>query len=85
MTHALMYSTASCPFCIRAEQLLRQQGISVEKILVDRDPEQLQKMIAQSGRRTVPQIFIDGHYIGGYDELIAWNSSGRLKQLLKAG
>jgi len=80
MSQAVLYGTSSCAFCIRAEQLLAQQGIVTEKIPVDRDPEQLRNMISRSGRRTVPQIYIDDHHIGGYEELLEWVKSWRLKQ-----
>lgn len=85
MIHAFMYSTTSCPFCTRAEQLLRQHGIVVEKIHVDNDPEQLRNMVSRTGRRSVPQIYINDHHVGGYDDLVAWISAGRLQPLPKVG
>ena len=83
MPKAIMYTTAFCPYCVQAERLLRQQGLAVEKIPVDKHPEQLQHMIASTRRRTVPQIFIEGHHIGGFTELSEFIRSGRLSALLE--
>ena len=82
--NVVMYATRVCPYCIRAEQLLRQRGVmQIEKILVDQDVERKDEMIQKSGgRRTVPQIFIDGHHVGGCDELYALDRSGGLVPLL---
>lgn len=79
-----MYATAVCPYCIRAEQLLRRKGVTdIEKIRVDLDPSQRDKMIELSGGlRTVPQIFIDGQHVGGCDELHALEHAGKLDALL---
>ena len=79
----LMYSTAVCPYCIRAEQLLRARGVSeIEKIRVDLDPVQRDDMIARTSRRTVPQIFIGDTHVGGCDDLIALDKAGKLMPLL---
>ena len=78
-----MYSTASCPFCIRAKALLRQRGVeTIDEIRVDLDPAQRNAMIAQTGRRTVPQIFIGETWVGGCDDLIALDQKGGLVPLL---
>lgn len=78
-----MYSTAVCPYCIRAEQLLQRKGISgIEKIRVDLQPEQRIRMVELTGRRTVPQIFINEQHIGGYDDLAALDQAGELNPLL---
>lgn len=79
----LMYSTAVCPYCIRAEQLLRARGVTeIEKIRIDLDPEQRDAMMARTSRRTVPQIFIGDTHVGGCDDLIALDQAGKLLPLL---
>ena len=79
----LMYSTAVCPYCIRAEQLLRARGAEdIEKIRVDLDPALRDEMMARTSRRTVPQIFIGETYVGGCDDLIALDQAGKLLPLL---
>lgn len=83
MPHVLMYSTAVCPYCIRAERLLNQKGITdIEKIRVDLDPTKRDEMMAKTQRRTVPQIFIDDRHIGGFDDLAALDHAGELDPLL---
>ena len=77
-----IYATATCPFCMRAEALLRRKGAAVEKIRVDLDPSLREEMIALSGRRTVPQIFIDGRHVGGCDDLYELDHAGGLDPLL---
>lgn len=79
-----MYAWRSCPYCHRAEHLLRARGVAeFEKILVDIQPERRAEMIERSGGRTsVPQIFIDGRHIGGYDDLSALDARGGLVPLL---
>jgi glutaredoxin 3 len=79
----VMYATATCPYCIRAEQLLRERGVeAIEKIRVDADPALRDEMIQRSGRRTVPQIYIDGKHVGGFDDLSALDRAGGLTPLL---
>ena len=79
----LMYSTAVCPFCIRAEQLLRARGVAeIEKIRVDLDPARRDEMMARTSRRTVPQIFIGETHVGGCDDLSALDQAGKLLPLL---
>ena len=83
MAKVLMYSTAVCPYCVRAEQLLRQKGVAeIEKIRVDLEPERRDEMIARTGRRTVPQIFIGDTHVGGCDDLYALDRAGKLDPLL---
>ena len=78
-----MYSTAYCPFCVRAERLLNTKGITeIDKIRVDLDPSLRAEMMQMTGRRTVPQIFIGETYVGGCDELYALERAGRLDPLL---
>lgn len=79
----VMYATATCPYCMRAEQLLRERGVEViDKIRVDQDPALREQMIERSGRRTVPQIYIDGKHVGGFDDLSALDRAGGLLPLL---
>lgn len=79
----LMYSTAVCPYCVRAEQLLKRKGVQdIEKIRVDLEPERRQEMMTRTGRRTVPQIYIGDTYVGGYDDLAALEHAQGLDKLL---
>ena len=84
MAKVLMYLTASCPFCQSADRLLQQKGAAVEKIRVDLEPARRAEMIQKSGRRTVPQIWINGLHVGGCDDLYALERAGELDPLLKA-
>ncbi len=80
----VMYSTAVCPYCQRAEQLLRARGVeSIEKVRIDQDPAQRQAMVERTGRRTVPQIFIGEQHVGGYDDLAALDRAGKLMPMLQ--
>jgi len=84
MNEVTMYSTQRCPFCQRAEQLLKSKGVSdLKKIAVDRELDQLTTMIARTGRRSVPQIFIGAVHVGGYDDLAALERTGQLDALLQ--
>ena len=79
-----VYSTAVCPYCVAAKNLLKARGLEWTEVRVDRDAEQRHAMLARSGgRRTVPQIFVNDQHVGGYDELVAADRSGKLKQLLE--
>jgi glutaredoxin 3 len=79
-----MYSTAVCPYCVRAERLLESKGVKgINKIRVDLDPAQRQEMMQKTGRRTVPQIYIGDTHVGGFDDLHALDMQGRLDPLLK--
>jgi glutaredoxin 3 len=78
-----MYTTAVCPYCVRAKQLLKSKGVTnVQEIRVDSQPDQLAHMMERTGRRTVPQIFIGSTHVGGCDDLIALDSKGELLPLL---
>jgi len=80
-----MYASGRCPYCVRAETLLKAKGVTgIDKIRVDLDPQQREEMMQKTGRRTVPQIFIGGTYVGGYDDLAALDRSGKLDPLLAA-
>jgi glutaredoxin 3 len=83
MPRVLMYSTAVCPYCVRAENLLRARGVTeIEKVRVDLDPERRTEMMEKTSRRTVPQIFIGETHVGGCDDLIALDQAGKLLPLL---
>jgi len=78
-----MYSTAVCPFCLRAEMLLGSKGVTeIEKIRADLDPRQREEMMNRTGRRTVPQIYIGDTHVGGFEELAALEHAGKLDSLL---
>lgn len=83
MTEVIMYSTGYCPYCTKAKALLNRKNIPFTDIRIDINPELRDEMINKSGRRTVPQIFINGQAIGGCDELHALEAQGKLNELLK--
>ena len=79
-----MYTTAVCPYCVRAKQLLKSRGVEqIEEIRVDLDPAERERMMSLTGRRTVPQIFIGETYVGGCDDLMALDGKGGLMPLLQ--
>lgn len=81
-----MYATATCPYCIRAKQLLKERGVeAIEEIRVDLHPQERVKMAEITGRRTVPQIFIGATHVGGCDDLVALDQRGALAPLLAGG
>ena len=85
MQKVTIYTTAYCPYCIRAKQLLKERGVAdYEEIKVDQDPAQRQVMMERSGRRTVPQIWIGESHVGGCDDLFALDQKGGLQPLLDA-
>jgi glutaredoxin 3 len=85
MTDIRMYCTDFCPYCVRAEMLLKSKGVeNITRILVDSTPDGFKDMIELTGRRTVPQIFIGDQHIGGYDDLAALDRRGGLDPLLVA-
>jgi glutaredoxin 3 len=85
MQNVKMYTTAVCPYCIRAKQILHAKGVTeIEEIRVDLDGAQRAAMMQITGRRTVPQIFIGATHVGGCDDLIDLDSQGRLVPLLAA-
>jgi glutaredoxin 3 len=80
----LMYSTAVCPYCVRAEQLLNRKGVTeIDKVRVDLEPQRRAEMMERTGRRTVPQIYIGDTHVGGCDELYALDHAGKLDPLLR--
>ena len=83
MARVMMYSTASCPFCVQAERLLARKGITdIEKIRVDLEPARRMEMMQKTGRRTVPQIYVGQQHVGGFEELAALDRAGQLDPLL---
>ena len=80
-----MYTTAVCPYCIRAKQILKSKGVAeIEEIRIDMDPVSRKHMMDTTGRRTVPQIFIGDTHVGGCDDLVALDGRGGLMPLLQA-
>jgi glutaredoxin 3 len=85
MPHVKMYTTAVCPYCVRAKQLLKSKGVEqIEEIRIDLDPVQRDHMMQITGRRTVPQIFIGDTHVGGCDDLVALDAKGGLVPLLQS-
>lgn len=82
MANIRIYTTPYCPYCVRAKQLLNQKQVAFEDIDVSNDPEQRQALVALTGQRTVPQIFINDQSIGGCDDLFALDRAGRLDALI---
>ncbi len=83
MAKVTMYCTEVCPYCVRAEALLKKRGVTeIEKIRIDLNPEQRDIMIAKTGRRTVPQIYIGEQHVGGFDDMAELDSQGGLVPLL---
>jgi len=86
MADVTIYTTNYCPFCTRAKALLKQKGVAFQEIdLTEDDAERARLVERTGGRRTVPQIFIDGESIGGYEELAALDRAGRLDPMLARG
>lgn len=80
----VMYTTAVCPFCVRAKQLLTARGVTeIEEIRVDLDPQRRDEMMQKTQRRTVPQIYVGDTHVGGCDDLVALDAAGGLKPLLE--
>lgn len=85
MPQITMYTTATCPYCLNAERLLRNKGVQeIDKVRVDLEPQRRLEMMEKTGRRTVPQIWIGDRHIGGFDELRALDLAGELDPLLAA-
>ena len=83
--HVLMYTTAVCPFCIRAKQLLKARGVTeIEEVRVDLDPARRDEMMQKTQRRTVPQIYIGETHVGGCDDLHALDAACKLMPLLES-
>jgi glutaredoxin 3 len=85
MQNVKMYTTAVCPYCVRAKQLLKSKGVEqIEEIRIDLDPVQRDLMMQTTGRRTVPQIYVGETHVGGCDDLMALDAKGGLLPLLQA-
>jgi len=82
MNKVIIYSSAHCPYCSMAKQLLDRKGVSYDEIRVDQHPEKRAEMMQKSQRRTVPQIFINGKAMGGYTDLVEIDRAGQLDDLL---
>ena len=80
-----MYATGWCPYCQRARELMETKGLVINEINVDEEAARRAEMLARSGRRTVPQIFIGDRHIGGCDDLVALDGSGELDRLILGG
>ena len=84
MPRISMYCTAVCPYCVAAERLIKSKGIAeIEKIRIDLQPERRTEMMERTGRRTVPQIYIDDRHVGGFDDLAALDAAGELDPLMR--
>jgi len=85
MSPVKMFTTAVCPYCVRAKQLLKARGVEhIEEVRIDQLPDERDRMMALTGRRTVPQIFIGETHVGGCDDLMALDSQGGLLPLLQS-
>ncbi len=85
MAAVMMYASGTCPYCVLAERLLAAKGVTeITKIRIDLEPEKRREMMARTGRRTVPQIYIGDTHVGGYDDLAALDQAGGLDALLRA-
>lgn len=82
MATVILYTSASCAYCVAAKNFLKQKGLSYDEVRVDLDPARREEMMARARRTSVPQIFIGEVHIGGYDDLVAADRSGRLAQIL---
>ncbi len=82
MPHVVMYTTAICPYCVRAKMLLQRKGVDYEERRIEGDRELMREMLERSRRRTVPQIFIDDYHVGGFDDLAELDMEGKLDELL---
>lgn len=78
MTKAEIYTTGNCGYCVAAKTLLKQRGVDYEENRVDTDPTKFAEMLGRSNQRSVPQVFIDGQYIGGFEELVSADRAGKL-------
>ncbi|MBX3688504.1 glutaredoxin 3 [Dokdonella sp.] len=86
MSRIEVYSTASCPYCVAAKQLLARKGLAFDEVRIDLEPARREEMLQRAaGRRTVPQIFVNDTHIGGFDDLAAAERSGRLDELTGVG
>jgi len=82
MVNVEIYTSATCVYCVAAKNLLKQKGLDYSEIRIDTDPARREEMLKRSQRRSVPQIFIAGQHIGGFDDLVAAERNGQLAQLI---
>jgi glutaredoxin 3 len=82
MMKATIYSSAICPYCVAAKNYLRNKGVDYEEVRIDLDPVRREEMLARARRTSVPQIFFEDVHVGGYDDLVAADRSGRLARIL---
>ena len=82
MSEVVLYTTAVCPYCVAAKNFLKSKGASYSEVRVDTDPEARARMMERTKRTSVPQIFINGTHVGGYDDMIALHRAGKLDALL---
>lgn len=82
MPEIVIYSTSMCPYCVRAKMLLQRKGMQWEEKRIDLDRDLMAEMLQRSNRRTVPQIFIDDHHVGGFDDMANLDAMGRLDPML---
>ncbi len=81
MPEVIIYSTAVCPYCVAAKNFLKSRGLGYSEVRIDTDPQQRKLMMERTRRSSVPQIFINGHHVGGYEELVALDRAGGLDLL----
>jgi glutaredoxin 3 len=84
MSTVVMYTTAICPYCVAAKNFLKSRGASYSELRIDTDANARAEMMAKTKRTSVPQIFINGTHVGGYDDMVALDRAGGLKPLLEA-
>lgn len=82
MADVIVYSSAHCPYCVMAKQLLERKGVAYKEIRVDLEPAKREEMMRKSKQRTVPQIFINDQAVGGYTDLLAIDRANKLDQML---
>lgn len=82
MSKVVIYSTATCPYCMAAKNLLAKKGVSYVEIRIDREPGKREEMVARAKRTSVPQIFIGDTHVGGFDDMVALDRAGGLDPLL---
>lgn len=82
MTKATLYSSAICPYCVAAKNFLRNKGVEYEEVRIDLDPARREEMMARTRRTSVPQIFFGDVHVGGFDDLVAADRSGRLDEII---
>ena len=82
MKKVIIYSTRICPYCIRAKNFFNKKNIDYTEIMIDQEPSLIAEMVEESGRQSVPQIFIGDYHVGGFDDLVEHDMDGKLEDLL---